>query len=155
MNSKILLKVRSGVDTPIFAVVVISIVTYIAGIRSFDLLKELFLKGGWVGVLILYLTFQAYSSSWLLYEDMLVVKRPWRPFYNKFVFPLSDIEKVTYTVPNIGKLNPWLKVYCRNRRFKIYDFGFSGDRKKMEQLLSILKEKGVVVHKKCGEIQET
>src|SRR5690606_34018633 len=106
-------------------------------------------------LIIMYLTFQAYSSSWLLFEEKLVVKRPWRPFYNRFEFRLEDIDKLTFTIPNIGKLNPWLKVYCRNKRFKIYDFGFSGDRNKMEQLLSMRKEKGIDVTIKRGTVEET
>jgi hypothetical protein len=153
MKEKASIKVRNSADTSAFAIAIISIVLYVAGIRSFDALRELFFKGGWAGVVILYLTFQAYSSSWLLYKDTLVVKRPMRPFYNRFEFPLKDIEKVTYTVPNIGKLNPWLKVYCRNKRFKIYDFGFTGDREKMERLLSMLKEKNIDVQIKKGDIE--
>lgn len=154
MKDRALIKVANGIGASFFAFLVIAVVLYIAGVRSFETLKDLFLKGGWAVLIILYLTFQAYSSSWLLFEDKLVVKRPWRPFYNRFEFPLEDVEKVTFTIPNIGKLNPWLKVYCRNKRFRIYDFGFSGDRDKMKQLLSMLKEKGIQVEIKRGAFEE-
>ena len=155
MNVTPLIKVSSDWQSRFFTIVVLAIVIFVAGIRSVESLTSLFWKGGWLALIIMYLTFQAYSSSWLLFEEKLVVKRPWRPFYNRFEFRLEDIDKLTFTIPNIGKLNPWLKVYCRNKRFKIYDFGFSGDRNKMEQLLSMRKEKGIDVTIKRGTVEET
>lgn len=154
MKDKVLIKIPNGIGGSFFAIMVIAFVLYVSGIRSFESASELFLKGGGVVLVIFYLTLQAYHSSWLLFEDKLLVKRPLRPFYNRFEFPLEDIEKVSFTIPSIGKLNPWVKVYCKNKRFKIYDFGFSGDRKKMKELLQLLKQKGILVEMKVGEFHE-
>ncbi|MBN9485146.1 MAG: hypothetical protein BGO70_10820 [Bacteroidetes bacterium 43-93] len=145
MEEKPISKVTSKFGNSFLPLIIIGITVYWGGVKSIDKLQKFILSGGWVLFVCIYLYEQFYTSVWLLYEDKLVVKRPLRPFYNHFEFPLKDIVEIKIITPNAGKLNPWVTIRCTKKGFKRYDFGFDVRTEKFDDLLSLLKKRNVSV----------
>jgi len=98
-------------------------------------------------VLLFYIFIQYTFTAYYLYEDALVVRYYFRPFNNKYVFPVKDIQSILYNDIAVPRVFSFITITCRNKKRKKYNLTI-GDKAKIDTLLSILEEMGVKIEAK-------
>jgi phosphoglycerol transferase MdoB-like AlkP superfamily enzyme len=94
-------------------------------------------------VLFLYLYWQFRITIYILYDDVLVVKFPLRPIYNKIEIFIQDIESVIFKSINTIGVYSSVDIKVKNRK-KRYHFSSTKDEK-TEQLIEELKKMGIPI----------
>jgi phosphoglycerol transferase MdoB-like AlkP superfamily enzyme len=94
-------------------------------------------------VLFLYLYWQFRITIYILYDDVLVVKFPLRPIYNKIEIFIQDIESVIFKSINTTGVYSSVDIKVKNRK-KRYHFSSTKDEK-TEQLIEELKKMGIPI----------
>ncbi len=95
--------------------------------------------------LLLWVYEQICTSVYYLYEDKLIIRFPFRLFYNKYEFFIKDIQSITfYDIKTVG-VHSSIIIYCKNKNKQKYRLIYTNTSDKMRYLLNILKKKNVFI----------
>lgn len=146
MKNNLVLKIGIDWIGTTVAFVMVLFVFYIFKIWNWQTLINNNQIYGLVGLLsIMYLYGQHRTTVYYLYEDKLIVKFPFRPFYNKFEFILKDIETILFYNVNTLSFYSFVVIKCKSKKRKKYHLAYTNISEKMLHMLNILESKGIKV----------